>query len=227
MKVTTSLITITGFILSLLGRAEKATAFHVTPPTSNNDWKQIAALVVKTFDAPSMENMKDTNNAFNAKLWWDLVDEKITQRFTYNTFVRNARKLNGKKYAIFVAKNGDDVIGMVELGMALMDKSITEAGNVRKPYATIGVLCVQDEFKKYGVGSALVKKCEHVVNTMWDENEVYVQVEPHNSVAMKFFEEKCEYCNTNMLKNVTVARRRTFEERPHLILKKYFNTTLA
>jgi len=227
MEIFYCLLTINFLLLASSKQMRNVTAFYITPPASNRDWKQISSLVVQTFDAPNKN--KDANNDFdNNKLWWDLVDKRLTEQFTYSAFVKNARKLKGKKYAIFVAKSSEmgenDILGMVELGMALMDKSITEVGNQRKAYATIGVLCVQNEYQHAGVGSALVTRCEQAVNSIWNESEVYVQVEPHNVAALDFFQNKCGYCNTNETKNVTVTRRRMFEERPHIILKKTFNT---
>lgn len=61
--------------------------------------------------------------------------------------------------------------------------------------ATIGVLCVDTEFQKQGVGVGLVCKCQEVAATVWNETELFAEVEPKNVDALAFFETKCGFSN--------------------------------
>jgi len=231
----------------------------VTVPSSASDYRQLASLLVSTFDAPSLvtkstlNNEKDEKDSLKTKLdllQWSLYDKSLTEQYTYKQYMSTTKRMWGKKYCLFVAKeyipgNGEKgsrasykVVGMVEMGMSigpapldtdecLTDCENTNRSNLLRPRATIGVLCVESAYQKQGVGQSLLKKCEEVADDVWKEDRVFVDVEPSNVKAMAFFE-RCRY-NTFMdksgnlqMRNATISRRRTSESRLHIILGKKF-----
>jgi ribosomal protein S18 acetylase RimI-like enzyme len=123
----------------------------ISPPSSANDYRQLASLLVSSFDAP-----QDDNDAISSKiqrLKWDIYDKSLTEEFTYKRYVSTVRRMRGKKYCLLVAKKNDNddegvvvdvendvsssslgrsngvVVGMVEMGMSLcpVDTNITTA----------------------------------------------------------------------------------------------------
>ena len=117
--------------------------FFITHPTTTKDWQQLAALVVRTFDSPSSEA------SAAEKLAWNVVGRTLAEESTYRQYVSTARKMKGTKYEILVAKaTWGQVIGLAELGINRDD-----SGHRR---ATVGVLCVDQEYRKQGVGVALL-----------------------------------------------------------------------
>jgi ribosomal protein S18 acetylase RimI-like enzyme len=194
----------------------------ITHPTTTKDWHQIAALVVNTFDAPS-------NEASAAeKVAWHVVGRRLAEESTYRQYVSTARKMKGTKYDILIAKEkGGQVIGLAELGINRDD-----VGDRR---ATIGVLCVNQEYRKQGVGYALLSKCQELVGELWKDDVLYAEVESSNEGAIAFFQS----CGFQMRQGTNVMVRlrrggRTLEERPHLLLSynltdrsRVYNETLV
>ena len=155
--------------------------------------------------------------------------------------------MRGKKHALFVAKeyippsqDNDyracyNVVGMVEMGVALVPVSLAcEDGQIEgnqvglRPQATVGVLCVSSSHRNQGIGQGLVEKCEHVAKHLWNETRLFVEVEPRNDKALKFFD-KYGFEGTKRgsdgaweMRNATVSRRRKFESRPHIVMEKGF-----
>ena len=131
----------------------------------------------------------------------------------------------GKKYALYVAKekvqNEDNIpmyhiVGMVEVGMTIRSSDNEEKV---EPKATLGVLAVNGAFRNQGIGQQLLEKCQDVVTNIWEEKEMYVQVEPSNKLALRFFKKNAYEENGEMVQ-AKVARRRSLEQRPHLVLSK-------
>jgi ribosomal protein S18 acetylase RimI-like enzyme len=212
-------------------------ALIIVPPSSKNDWEEIATLLVETFDDTISPNKRASprqnfREEFSAKcqeaieeLKWNYIEKPLTEQYTYNQYVANARRMIGKKYALYVAKEktqSEDnaskymIVGMIEVGMTIKPSS-NDKSVVPKP--TLGVLAVNGAFRNRGIGQQLLEKCQDVVTNVWKEENLYVQVEPENEVALHFFK-KNAYQENGEIVHAKVARRRSLEERPHLVLSK-------
>mmetsp|Transcript_10852 Transcript_10852/g.16446 ORF Transcript_10852/g.16446 Transcript_10852/m.16446 type:complete len:265 (-) Transcript_10852:647-1441(-) len=237
-------------LAAALSIASSVSALLVAPPSSNSDWRDLATLLVNTFDEPSVINAVEENNnkGFLQTLelaQWNLIEKFLTEQFTYNQYVKNAKKMKGTKYGIYLAKEYNpgspendvrpfyETVGMVEIGMTLEPsvESCDEDGLKEeeiiaemklRPRATIGVLCVQTASQKSGIGEALLHKCEEVIVNTWDEKGIVVEVEPDNVAALGFFSKQGYTRNADEMRNATVCRKRVMEERPHFILRKFF-----
>eukprot|EP01083_Nonionella_stella_P087056 242055_1 len=230
----------------------------VAPPSSNSDWRDLATLLVNTFDEPSVIKTVEENNNNKGFLQtlelaqWKFIEKSLTEQFTYNQYAKNAKKLKGTKYGIYLAKEYNpgspendirpfyETVGMVEIGMTLEpstiesssceeeeegckeDENENAAEMKLRPRATIGVLCVQAASQKSGIGEALLHKCEEVIVNTWDEKDIVVEVEPDNVAALGFFSKQGYIRNGDEMRNATVCRKRVMEERPHFILRKHF-----
>ena len=99
-----------------------------------------------------------------------------------------------------------------------MDNIISSSNGGRR--ATIGVLCVDADYRRNGVASDLVDRCERIVSATWGENAIYAEVEAGNGKTLSFFQTagfvKLQDCD----KVVTVRRRNKVEAIPHLLLSK-------
>lgn len=180
-------------------------AWTISAARSISDWQKLASLVVLTFDSPG----KDAT--FFEKIQWNTLECAFTEQFTYQQYVSTARKMRGSKYDIILAKDQDRVIGMAEVGVVSRD------GDSRR--ATIGVLCVDPEYRGSGVGKELVKRCERIVADVWKDQHMYAEIESSNQKALVFFESQ-GYATGQEEVMVTVRRRRQEEQRPHLLLHK-------
>lgn len=161
-------------------------AWYIAPPRINSEWEQLAGLVVDCFEAPPCEAVATDRIA------WRLFQRTLSKKQTYRQFVRTARKMKGKKYSILIAKEGSRVIGMVELGINVnaiisenYNNTVTESANRR---ATIGVVCVEEQYQRMGIASALIKSCKLIVADQWQESVLYAEVEFTNAKALEFFE---------------------------------------
>lgn len=215
---------------------QTSNALTITPPTSLQDWKDLSALLCDTFDAPSKDPTISSSSSVTKlsieELKWNLYERQFTIQDIYKRYTRTARKLKGTKYNLFLAKqdyatemdsNMEEIVGVVELGMTLANEVENNPPNSkRKARATIGVLCVKEEYQGQGIGSALVSKCQERAKDVWMEDEIYVEVEPSNKNALAFFH-SCGYQETSPIeiKNATVSRRRQMESRPHWVLSQY------
>jgi ribosomal protein S18 acetylase RimI-like enzyme len=189
-------------------------AWLITPPTNKKDWQQIASLVVESFDTPS------TEASALEKITWNVMGRSLSEDSTYIQYVSTARKMKGTKYAILVAKQDNQVIGMAELGV---NRGNDNEGDRR---ATIGVLCVDAKYQKQGVGNELVQKCQKLAMEVWNKHALYAEVEPCNQGAISFFE-SCGFENKQGTEVMVSLRRggRRLEERPHLLLS--YNLTVG
>lgn len=205
-------------------------AFIIVPPSSKQDWDELATLLVETFDEPNIRikarekdngaTYESLGNGFLSELRWNYLEKKLTEQYTYNRYVKNSRKMIGKKYALYLAKqrfkNEKDlelykVVGVVEVGMA---KSISS-----RPRPTLGVIAVKDNFRSQGIGEQLLSRCQDVVANVWQEDELYVQVEPSNTVALQFFQ-KNDFRENGEIVQTKVSYRRSMIQLPHLVLRK-------
>ncbi len=216
-------------------------ALVILPPSSFDDYRRLASLLVGTFDDPT-ENVvkKSTSLQFKVDaLRWNIVEKSLTEEYTRNKYISTARRLRGKKYCVLIAKEciqdddhnqqvrvRDDVIGIVEMGMSLCPIFSNDAEDSHcTPQPTVGVLCVKSSHQKKGIGQALMKKCEQVAANIWNEQYLFVDVEPSNINAMKLFEKWGYACRVNgmgeaQMRNTTVSRRRIEQSMPHYLLRK-------
>ncbi|KAL9183124.1 hypothetical protein ACHAXT_004911 [Thalassiosira profunda] len=110
---------------------EVCALISISPPSSANEYRNVASLVAATFDAPA------TTTSSKIEAWnWNWVERSLTEEFTYKRLVSTARKMRGKKHILLVAKesdpgsdgskNADEVVGMVEMGMSLCPVSLED-----------------------------------------------------------------------------------------------------
>lgn len=178
----------------------------VAPPRTSREWKQMAAMDVQVFDDFG---------------FWEVRQRKATEQFVLQQYVDSSKRMKGNKYALLVAtefsKSG--VLGMVEMGVSLDKVSNTTR-------TTIGVICVSPKCQRSSVGALLLAKCQDVASSEgWNETNIYAEVEPNNTAALNFFEKHGFVRNDEEKRTVTVRRRRTYEERPHLLLRKQLIAT--
>ncbi|KAL7551389.1 hypothetical protein ACHAWF_018153 [Thalassiosira exigua] len=200
----------------------------ISPPSSANEYRKIASLLASTFDAPaagaqsnSIGNIEQSSIQSKVEeLQWTLVEKSLTEEFIFKQYMSTARRMQGKKYCLLVAKDyvqdsdgdlrvRDDIVGIAEMGMSFCPSPLQQEpirGNVvdidgtgakndcneSKPKPTLGVLCVGPNQQKKGIGRALVGKCEEIASEVWNETCIFVDVEPRNLNAMSFFH-KCGY----------------------------------
>ena len=154
----------------------------ISPPTSDEDWKGLSTLLVKTFESPQQKKNSNENMFI-----WDTIIRPWLEWSTYRRYVQTARKLKGVKYAILIAKQmtqgqNNRVVGMVEIGMT---KRLSG-----KVVPTLGVLCVDPEFQRNGIGSSLVDRAEKLVQNVWNvtsTTSIHVEVETNNHPSLEFF----------------------------------------
>lgn len=147
-----------------------------------------------------------------------------------------------------MGKGDCNVVGMVEMGMSVCPsfsatnmidseedehtcKSVQHTTDNRYdhesiPQPTIGVVCIKSTHRNQGIGRILIQKCEQIAREVWNERQIFVDVEPDNLNALAFFE-KCGYqfcidgCGeVQLMRNTTVFRRRVEEVKPHWLLGK-------
>ena len=209
----------------------------ISAPSSARDYREIAILLTDTFDAPE----SDTSSSVES-IKWNMFGRSLSEQYTFNQYIRNARRMRDKKYCVIVAKEyiideNDDmklrVIGMAEMGMSIcpISSSTDDKDTVLSPQPTLGVLCVSPNHQQNGVGKALVEKCEQIAVDIWKDCNVVIDVEPNNEDALAFFE-RCGYhlseddSGEKYTRNTTVVRRRKAESRPHYLLRKRLQTTI-
>jgi ribosomal protein S18 acetylase RimI-like enzyme len=230
-------------------------AWSIAPPRANREWQQLAQLVVASFDAPN------PRPASAMEWWtWNLFQKRQCLRQTYQQYTRTARRMRHMKHTILLAKDDQGrVIGMVEMGISSstssdaaveaacgdydnMEDSTATAGDAgvleRKRRPTIGVLCVDADYRQRGVAKDLVDRCIHIVanHESWTGgpfvdmkyHAIYAEVEPDNAPALAFFASQGFVIqSTNCWQNVTVRRRNRVETRPHLLLGKHLHPAVS
>lgn len=217
------IVTVLFLFLINLQLVTRTSALSIVPPRSNQDWIDLSILLADTFDKPEPTDPRSSH------LSWKLYERLLTERAIYNRYTSLAKKFrrNKSKYALFLAKEYNDgkledrapyneVVGVVELGMTL---GPSPTGGILIPRATIGVLGVSSNFRQNGAGRSLVNKCESVAKEVWNEKDIYVEVEPSNDVALSVFE-ACGFVHKGEVKDATVMKRRQMENRPHFVLRK-------
>lgn len=189
-----------------------------TPPSSPNDWKQIASLLVTVFDKEGGETLMERFG------WW-FMEQLMTERDVMEQYWETSKKMKGNKYAVILAKENSKVVGMAELGVSRrggISQDDDDDNDDVLVGATVGVLAVLPTHQGLGVGKLLLQKCEALAKCeAWNESLLYAEVEPSNGNALRFFREQ-GYVQEGRMVPVTVRRKRIYEERPHLLLYKNF-----
>jgi len=181
-------------------------AWYIAPPAKAADWTKLSKLVVETFHTPA------SDASWMEQMRWTLYEKDLVQRAFYVDFVKNAKRMKGNKYNIFIAKEADEVIGIAEIGLRSLD------GDDKRP--TIGMICVSKDFRQQGIGAGLVQRCQRLVDDVWDDNKLFAEVEEQNLKALSFFNNLGFQVENNKTAIVTVRRKLDLVERPHLILSK-------
>jgi len=220
-----------GLLLLLLSDAiNRGGSIVVSPPSSLHEFRQLAKLIVNTFDDPSQDSVR--SHWFQSKLealQWNVLDKSLSEELIFKQYTSTVRRMRGKKYCLLVVKGShqgiddshDFVVGVVEMGLSLCPHTTNSTGEKAaelRPQPTIGVLCVRSTHRQKGIGLALVRKCEQVAADVWNEDCIFVDVDPSNLSALNFFE-KCGY-NSFQMRNAILYRRRKKESKPHFLLKK-------
>eukprot|EP01083_Nonionella_stella_P268822 909061_1 len=139
---TTLFFTISASLLVSLSLVSPVSSLLIAPPSSNSDWRDLSTLLVNTFDEPSVIKAVEENN--NKKDFvktlelaqWNLIEKSLTEQYTYNQYAKNAKRMKGTKYGIYLAKEYNpgspendirpfyETVGMVEIGMTLEPSTI-------------------------------------------------------------------------------------------------------
>lgn len=185
-------------------------AWYVGNPVSRSDWEQLASLLAE-------RNQPRSDESTICRVQWDVWGRRQAQDALYRRYVRTARQLKGSKYAVLVAKEWGQVLGVAEMGIGGDGGSSNDPSSERR--AILGVLCVSPDARRKGIGAALVQRCEEVATQVWKEETLWVEVETSNAQALQFFE-SCGYVDTDERSMVAVQRREAVEETPHVVLAK-------
>uniref|UniRef100_A0A7S2SDJ9 N-acetyltransferase domain-containing protein n=1 Tax=Eucampia antarctica TaxID=49252 RepID=A0A7S2SDJ9_9STRA len=141
---------------------------------------------------------------------------------TYNRYVKTARKLKGMKHTIFLAKHSqsDEVLGMVEVGM-----TVRPPNGIVVP--TMGVLCVDPDFQRCGIGTLLVHETEHLVQNVWNlttsvtTTSIHVEIETDNPNSLAFFKSRGYAIEEDDENNVNVLEKGIIvEKKPCWVVTK-------
>ena len=122
------------------------------------------------------------------------------------------------------SKSPSDVLQSTQNLVLGADASFSLANEGPQP--TIGLLCVKSTHQTTGIGGSLLQKCQYIAKEIWKHPNIYVDVEPNNKNALKFFEKSgYEYVmedggDERMMRNTSVFRRRVREVRSHFLLRK-------
>lgn len=230
-----------GLLLILFDAIVCGRSIVVSPPSSLHEFRQLAKLIVNTFDDPSKDSVR--SHWFQSKLeafQWNVLDKSLSEELTFKQYTSTVRRMRGKKYCLLVVKDShgiddshDFVVGVVEMGMYLCPHTTNSTGEKAaelRPQPTIGVLCVRSTHRQKGIGLALVRKCEQVAADAWNDDCVFVDVDPSNLSALNFFE-KCGYNSFSVdelvqMRNATLYRRGKKEFKPHYLLKKILDSSI-
>jgi ribosomal protein S18 acetylase RimI-like enzyme len=205
---------LTAMSIAWLSFSLSVDSWYIAPPRVEKEWNQLSQLVVRCFDETLNQNdcIDDSKNeSWMEKNWneqyWNLIGKPRLEKITYRHFVSNARKLQGSKYTVLLAKDQGNVIGMIEVGVnsnnytttsssystEIDDKLIGTDNMIRQRRPTIGLLCVDSKFRNQGVAKELVYRCEQIVSNIWKDDVIYAEVQPENFKAMSFFQSSLRY----------------------------------
>jgi ribosomal protein S18 acetylase RimI-like enzyme len=191
-----------GFLLVLI-KCTAAAAWYISPPEQPSDWSKLSRLVVDSFDAP----LDDAPWLDKAR--WFLIEKDQAERAAFRQYVGTAKKLKDAKYSILLAKEKGEVIGLAEVGIPVFN-------DTAKP--TLGALCVSKDYRKQGIGAALVVHCQSLVTDVWKDDTLYAQVEEGNPKAIAFFKAVGFRVEDSGIQMVGIRYRLKVEQRPCLLL---------
>ena len=217
MAVDRAKIAIIFFLHCIIGRV---CAWFVTTPTQNADWQQLASLISRTWSVRG-EQVEDKSLIGSLR---ETFKEKWLEQDTYKRYVCTARRMRGAKYALLVVKEWGSIIGVAEMGMQQSNNNdLLVPRNGTESFATVGMICVDERYRGRGIANALVERCEVLASTVWNETLVCADVEPHNEAALRLFQGRSfEILDSPVI--VSVRRLGKMEERPHVRLRKEFQS---
>mmetsp|Transcript_13273 Transcript_13273/g.27517 ORF Transcript_13273/g.27517 Transcript_13273/m.27517 type:complete len:269 (+) Transcript_13273:112-918(+) len=212
-------------------------AWFITPPTQQQDWQQIASIVAKSWDSkePCAASEKQPLQWLGPlTTMWN--DARLEQQ-AYQRYVSTARRMRGTKYALLVAKEWGAVVGVIEMGIQQFNQS--EASKVEtscptintgtqplSSVATIGMVCVDGEYRGLGIAHELVNHCEEMAQHVWNETIICADVEPQNGAALRIFQSRgYQVVDDSVI--VPVRHYGKLQRRQHIRLAKHFSPSKA
>uniref|UniRef100_A0A7S4VT35 N-acetyltransferase domain-containing protein n=1 Tax=Ditylum brightwellii TaxID=49249 RepID=A0A7S4VT35_9STRA len=212
---------------SIVGKAKQ----HViTVPSSQQDYRDVASLLVNIFNEQrQLQRKEEINMLLDFK--WNAMGKTLAIREMTSQYIKKGRKMGSSniKYEVLLVKTNDDsnqVVGMAEMGIsAIPSLSSSSSGTGRA--VTIGLIAISPDVQNMGLGKALVQKCEDIALNSWNETYVYAAVEPWKVNALSLFT-SCGYqrileednSKRDVIISVPVRYRMQTEMRPHLLLGK-------
>jgi ribosomal protein S18 acetylase RimI-like enzyme len=157
--------TILSIIINPIRRAANSFAIQISPPESEDDYRQLASLLVSSFDAPESRCTNGDDNALSKLrgLQWNLYEKSLTEEFTYNRYASMARRMRGKKYCLFVAKMTAEDQEKEEEEEFLADDVVV--GNMsplkRRDNGVVGVIEMGMSLCPPAPGNATIDNCNH------------------------------------------------------------------
>ena len=109
--------------------------------------------------------------------------QSIDHPYTYEDYIG---KLKDENSAIFVATNGDNIIGICFITFRISTNNPTMVSSF---IAYIDSICVRDEYQNVGVGSRLYQ-CATQIAQEKGAKRLELMVWDFNTNAMKFYEHK-------------------------------------
>ena len=213
--------------------------FDITPPKVRSDWIQISNLLVRVLEEPSTQ-AKSSSRINNIP--WILYQRYKTQQQIYQQLSRTAHAMQDMKYTILMAKKKREygsgkVIGMIEFGVSMVQstnstvtpsiyKNITNFDPTpQRRLLMIGMIGIDRQYRKQGIASALVRRCETIALQQWKETEMHAHIEETNHMAIQCFSKlgfKSQINDTapTRIDYISVRRRDKIEYVPHLLFTK-------
>ena len=200
--------------------------FDIMPPKLRSDWVQLSKLMGDCLQETPPNIINDIS--------WILYQRYQTQQQIYQQLVRNARAMQDAKYTILLAKErpesgrGGNIIGMIEFGVVSMiqqSNTISLYPTPQRRLLMIGTICIDPQYRKMGIASALIQQCETIVQTQWKETEVYAHIEETNHMAIRCFTKfgytmNISNSSDTRVDYISVRRRHKVERVPHLLFQK-------
>jgi ribosomal protein S18 acetylase RimI-like enzyme len=195
----------------------------ISKPHTSQDWFEVATLEVNIFDDRPFPFTLTFSTSTSIMKWisWKLFDRDTTVRRVYQRHVTTAHRMTGMSYAIWVAKYHGTVIGMVTLGVVqrtietAVETAVEAESSSRR--ATVGVLCVDPNSRRLGVGALLLQQCIELATQDWSESCLYCHIEESNKNAKQFFLQQGFVPTGETVLVKIQGRHSQMEERPHQV----------